>query len=181
MRSSKFASGGWNPGTTEADFAAGISISIASSSARRPESVSTPYWNKLCRRPWRPDCRFCHRLQRRAGCGKADQEPASSPPLLSTAHPATRPTGSGPALPGAWHRPTVAARHAGTCPGHARPRWLRWHSRGCQTGCDHFLFVPGLFPIDLVSGALGDRPEPVAMFLPIGQVAAAVSGGPGRD
>jgi GNAT superfamily N-acetyltransferase len=32
----------------------------------------------------------------------------------------------------------------------------------------------GFKPIDLVSGALGDRPEPVAMFLPIGQIAAAV-------
>ena len=39
----------------------------------------------------------------------------------------------------------------------------------------------GFFSIDLISGALGDRPEPVAMFLPIGQVAAAVSAGPGRD
>ena len=28
--------------------------------------------------------------------------------------------------------------------------------------------------IELVSGALGDRPEPVAMFLPISQIAAAV-------
>ncbi len=32
----------------------------------------------------------------------------------------------------------------------------------------------GFKPIDLVSGALGDRPEPFAMFLPIGQIAAAV-------
>ncbi len=32
----------------------------------------------------------------------------------------------------------------------------------------------GFKSIDLVSGALGDRPEPVAMFLPIGQIAAAV-------
>ncbi len=31
----------------------------------------------------------------------------------------------------------------------------------------------GFRPIDLISGALGDRPEPVAMFLPIGQIAAA--------
>ena len=31
----------------------------------------------------------------------------------------------------------------------------------------------GFTPIDLISGALGDRPEPVAMFLPIGQIAAA--------
>ena len=31
----------------------------------------------------------------------------------------------------------------------------------------------GFDPIDLISGALGDRPEPVAMFLPIAQVAAA--------
>lgn len=31
----------------------------------------------------------------------------------------------------------------------------------------------GFAPIDLISGALGDRPEPVAMFLPIGQIAAA--------
>jgi len=32
----------------------------------------------------------------------------------------------------------------------------------------------GFKPIDLTSGALGDRPEPVAMFLPIGEIAAAV-------
>ena len=31
----------------------------------------------------------------------------------------------------------------------------------------------GFKPIELVSGALGDRPEPVAMFLPIGQITAA--------
>ena len=31
----------------------------------------------------------------------------------------------------------------------------------------------GFTPIDLISGVLGDRPEPVAMFLPIGQIAAA--------
>ena len=31
----------------------------------------------------------------------------------------------------------------------------------------------GFKPIDLVSGALGDRPEPIAMFLPIGQIAVA--------
>lgn len=31
----------------------------------------------------------------------------------------------------------------------------------------------GFTPIDLISGALGDRPEPVAMFLPIDQIAAA--------
>lgn len=31
----------------------------------------------------------------------------------------------------------------------------------------------GFTPIELISGALGDRPEPVAMFLPIGQIAAA--------
>lgn len=32
----------------------------------------------------------------------------------------------------------------------------------------------GFAPIELLSGALGDRPEPVAMFLPIRQIAAAV-------
>jgi len=31
----------------------------------------------------------------------------------------------------------------------------------------------GFKPIDLVSGALGDRPEPIAMFVPIGQIAVA--------
>ena len=31
----------------------------------------------------------------------------------------------------------------------------------------------GFTPIDLISGTLGDRPEPIAMFLPIGQIAAA--------
>jgi len=32
----------------------------------------------------------------------------------------------------------------------------------------------GFKPIDLISGALGDRPEPVAMFLHIDRIAAAV-------
>lgn len=32
----------------------------------------------------------------------------------------------------------------------------------------------GFNPIDLINGALGDRPEPVAMFLPIGEIATAV-------
>ena len=32
----------------------------------------------------------------------------------------------------------------------------------------------GFKPVELISGALGDRPEPVAMFLPIGQIATAV-------
>ena len=31
----------------------------------------------------------------------------------------------------------------------------------------------GFTPIDLISGDLGDRPEPIAMFLPVGQIAAA--------
>ncbi|MGB5201657.1 MAG: GNAT family N-acetyltransferase [Sedimenticolaceae bacterium] len=31
----------------------------------------------------------------------------------------------------------------------------------------------GFRPMPLVSGSLGDRPEPVAMFLPIGEIAAA--------
>jgi hypothetical protein len=31
----------------------------------------------------------------------------------------------------------------------------------------------GFTQIDLISGALGDRPEPVAMFLPIDHIAAA--------
>ena len=31
----------------------------------------------------------------------------------------------------------------------------------------------GFKPIDLVSGTLGDRPEPIAMLLPIGQIAIA--------
>jgi len=38
----------------------------------------------------------------------------------------------------------------------------------------------GFKPIELISGALGDRPEPIAMFLPIGQVAAAVKEAKGR-
>lgn len=33
----------------------------------------------------------------------------------------------------------------------------------------------GFKPIELISGALGDRPEPIAMFLPIGQIAAAAN------
>lgn len=31
----------------------------------------------------------------------------------------------------------------------------------------------GFKPTDLISGALGDRPEPVAMFLPVGQITIA--------
>jgi len=34
----------------------------------------------------------------------------------------------------------------------------------------------GFKPINLISGVLGDRPEPIAMFLPIGQIAAAIKG-----
>jgi len=36
-------------------------------------------------------------------------------------------------------------------------------------------FYPGMGfrPMQLISGALGDRPEPLAMFLPIGEIAAA--------
>jgi hypothetical protein len=33
----------------------------------------------------------------------------------------------------------------------------------------------GFKTLNLISGALGDRPEPVAMFLPIGQIAAAAT------
>ncbi len=33
----------------------------------------------------------------------------------------------------------------------------------------------GFKPIDLISGALGDRPEPIAMFLPVDLIAAAVN------
>ena len=32
----------------------------------------------------------------------------------------------------------------------------------------------GFEPIDVISGNLGDRPEPIAMFLPMGAIAAAV-------
>jgi GNAT superfamily N-acetyltransferase len=38
-----------------------------------------------------------------------------------------------------------------------------------------FYSALGFDPIGLVGGALGDRPEPVAMFLPIGQIAAAIN------
>ncbi len=37
-----------------------------------------------------------------------------------------------------------------------------------------FYATLGFKPVELISGSLGDRPEPVAMFLPIGQIAAAV-------
>ncbi len=36
-----------------------------------------------------------------------------------------------------------------------------------------FYSALGFKSIELVSGALGDRPEPVAMFLPNGQITAA--------
>jgi GNAT superfamily N-acetyltransferase len=39
----------------------------------------------------------------------------------------------------------------------------------------------GFKPMDLISGALGDRPEPVAMFLPIGQIAIAVKEATNRE
>ncbi|MES9879569.1 MAG: GNAT family N-acetyltransferase [Sedimenticola sp.] len=35
----------------------------------------------------------------------------------------------------------------------------------------------GFKTVELVSGALGDRPEPIAMFLPIRQIAAAMAEG----
>ena len=37
-----------------------------------------------------------------------------------------------------------------------------------------FYSALGFTPIELISGVLGDRPEPVAMFLPIAEIAAAV-------
>ena len=37
-----------------------------------------------------------------------------------------------------------------------------------------FYSTLGFTPVELISGSLRDRPEPVAMFLPIGQIAAAV-------
>ena len=37
-----------------------------------------------------------------------------------------------------------------------------------------FYSTLGFTPVELISGSLGDRPEPVAMFLPIGRIAAAV-------
>ena len=40
-----------------------------------------------------------------------------------------------------------------------------------------FYSALGFKTIELVSGALGDRPEPVAMFLPIRQIEAADGGG----
>ena len=36
-----------------------------------------------------------------------------------------------------------------------------------------FCSTLGCTPVELISGSLGDRPEPVAMFLPSGQIAAA--------
>ncbi len=38
-----------------------------------------------------------------------------------------------------------------------------------------FYSALGFTPIQLASGILGDRPEPVAMFLPIGQISGAVN------
>jgi len=43
-----------------------------------------------------------------------------------------------------------------------------------KPGAVTFYSSMGFKPIDLISGALGDRPEPVAMFLPISEIAAAV-------
>lgn len=40
-------------------------------------------------------------------------------------------------------------------------------------GAVSFYSSLGFSPMNLISGALGDRPEPVAMFLPIGQISAA--------
>jgi GNAT superfamily N-acetyltransferase len=44
-----------------------------------------------------------------------------------------------------------------------------------------FYSALGFKPIELVSGILGDRPEPVAMFLPIGQIAASVKAATNED
>ncbi|MCF6209563.1 MAG: GNAT family N-acetyltransferase [Gammaproteobacteria bacterium] len=46
-----------------------------------------------------------------------------------------------------------------------------------KPGAIDFYSELGFKVIDLVSGALGDRPEPIAMFLPIRQIAAAVDEG----
>ncbi len=46
-----------------------------------------------------------------------------------------------------------------------------------KPGAADFYSELGFKVIDLVSGALGDRPEPIAMFLPIRQIAAAVDEG----
>ena len=43
-----------------------------------------------------------------------------------------------------------------------------------------FYSTLGFKPVELISGSLGDRPEPVAMFLPIGQIAAAVKEATGK-
>jgi GNAT superfamily N-acetyltransferase len=42
-----------------------------------------------------------------------------------------------------------------------------------KPGAVPFYLSLGFKPIDLVSGALSDRPEPIAMFLPIDQIALA--------
>jgi GNAT superfamily N-acetyltransferase len=48
-----------------------------------------------------------------------------------------------------------------------------------KSGTVTFYSSMGFKPIDLISGALGDRPEPIAMFLPVGQISAAVKGASG--
>jgi GNAT superfamily N-acetyltransferase len=48
-----------------------------------------------------------------------------------------------------------------------------------KSGAVTFYSSMGFKPIDLISGALGDRPEPIAMFLPVGQISAAVKGASG--
>ena len=55
-----------------------------------------------------------------------------------------------------------------------------WDRIGCigvvvdaKSGAIPFYASLGFTPIDLISGTLGDRPEPIAMFMPISQIAAA--------
>ena len=43
-----------------------------------------------------------------------------------------------------------------------------------KPGAVAFYSALGFRPMELVSGVLGDRPEPITMFLPIGQIAAVV-------
>ncbi len=43
-----------------------------------------------------------------------------------------------------------------------------------KPGAVFFYSALGFKTVELISGALGDRPEPVAMLLPIGQIEAAM-------
>ncbi len=174
MRGPKFGSGDWNLWTTKLDSVAEISTSTASfKELCRSESISTPHWNDLCCRPRRPYHRICHCLQRRNGYRKAEKilrrRLAAYPlPILRLARLAVDERFQGHGIGRLLLRAMLAL---------ALEMRDRVGSIGVSVDANPdaitFYSSLGFNPIDLVSGALGDRPEPIAMFLSFGQIAVA--------